>query len=416
MRFGAAGDGGGVMTQAAETLYHYYQQQAVLPTYAGLASSDDLRQHEALRRRLFLECLHLPPALFQGARLVEFGPDSGENALVFARWGARLTLVEPNPNSWARIREYFQRFALRDQLEALEPVALEQFETDRRFQVIDAEGFIYTVKPESIWINRFHQLLVEGGFVILFYYELFGSLLELMLKVIYMRAKTLMRDSEGVDVARRLFQAKWDSLPHTRAFESWVMDVLENPYVRLKYFFEASALCAQLSASGFSLYSAWPTYRNRLWVYWYKREVDPQRVLAQDARFVARSCLSFAFGRQLFLCAESDEAVAVVNRDLRNLLGAVDALIDTFAAETVDRCDRQLARIREIMLNEPILPDGAYDKQDVVRIVDSLRTILRLLATGDTGSLITRCQTDGAFIQAWGMPGHFAVFQKVRQG
>ena len=38
--------------------------------------------------------MSVPPALFRGADVLEFGPDSGENAVVFARWGARLTLVE----------------------------------------------------------------------------------------------------------------------------------------------------------------------------------------------------------------------------------------------------------------------------------------------------------------------------------
>ena len=101
------------MTPAApQHLYDYYKEAEVAPTFAGLTGEGDLDRYAAQRERLFTEILHLPPRLFADADVAEFGPDTGENALVFARWGAYLTLVEPNPRAWPAIRAYFRRFGL----------------------------------------------------------------------------------------------------------------------------------------------------------------------------------------------------------------------------------------------------------------------------------------------------------------
>jgi len=77
-------------------LYQYYEAQAFLPTFANFTSQADLDAYEVGRRTLFAERLAIPLRLFRGARLLEFGPDSGENALVLrrvslARRGSRVS-------------------------------------------------------------------------------------------------------------------------------------------------------------------------------------------------------------------------------------------------------------------------------------------------------------------------------------
>src|SRR5437867_368083 len=106
------------------TMHGYYASQDVLPTYGRLASGADLEAHERHRRRLFTDKLCLPPRIFTGARLLELGPDAGENSLAFALWGADCTLVEPNHKAHPVIREYFRRFELRHRLSALESAAV----------------------------------------------------------------------------------------------------------------------------------------------------------------------------------------------------------------------------------------------------------------------------------------------------
>lgn len=391
----------------ARRLYRYYQASMVLPTYTRLQTAEDLQQHAQQRARLYRDRLHLPPRLFRDARVLEFGPDAGENALVLACWGAQLTLVEPNEKAWPRIAEYFERFAL----QALEKMALEAFESPEQFDVIVAEGFIYTVRPKALWIDRFARLIKPEGLVSLFYYEAYGALMELTLKLIHARAKKLL-GQEPVAAARAVFEAKWDSIPHTRAFESWVMDVLENPFVRLRYFFQAEALCAQLAQAGFSLYSSWPTYRQALDVTWPKQAVSPARQQRLNADFIARSRLSFALGQQLFVCASSPAQVQAVSEALWQLLTWVDGLLEDFDAGTLGRCARQLGTLRAMVGSEAVLAETSAEKDRSLELLDSLERIFQDLAADRIERVIAHCNADAAFIRSWGLPGHYVVFQK----
>lgn len=400
-----------VMHNNISKLHLYYQQRGLLPTYARLVCEEDLDKYQAGRENLFWDKLRIPPQLFQGASLIEFGPDSGENALVFAKWGALLTLVEPNPRSWPCIEDYFRKFGLNGNFKSLEKVDLESYKASKKFSFIDAEGFIYTIRPESIWISLFDKILEDNGLFIISYCESFGSMFELMLKLIYSRARQITA-LESRDIAWRLFETKWNSIPHTRSFDSWLMDVLENPFVRLKYFFSAGPLCTQLAQSGFSLYSSWPNYVDMLDVYWHKKESSPDEKLAQNLDFISRSSLSFIFGKKLFFASESSDDVEVLNSLLWEIVSLIDRSIDDFDADSIENGIRLLNRVRDLIVNRPVIANSSQSKQGVFHVIDSINAIFKLLVVGDANSLISFCNSDGVFIKSWGLPAHFAVFRR----
>jgi len=396
---------------AHQTLHEYYRREDFLPTYGRFQSAGDLAEHALHRRRLFTDKLFLPPRLFQGARLIEFGPDSGENSLVFAQWGARCTLVEPNPNAHPQIRDYFERFGLKDRLAHLDGRDLAAFAatplvSGETYDIVDAEGFIYTVRPESLWIDLFARLLADDGLVILFYYEHFGGFMELLLKAIHacMRRTTGMGALES---AQALFAAKWDSIAHKRTLQAWVMDVLENPFVRLEYFLDARSLCDRLHQAGLHLYSSWPPYRDGLDVHWFKRVPSLEEVRKGEGAFIARSRLSHLCGRKLFLI-EQDESLEA---ELNPLLTAVDALIDDTDRAALEACREALSRVSERLQSARILADP-QDIAETLALIGSLERILQFLSTDATAELAAFCAADRAFLHFWGMPSHFAVFRK----
>src|SRR6266511_167439 len=183
------GNSTGKIRPMSENLFEYYKKQDVLPTFGGFQTAADLENHERQRRRLFTDLLSLPPRIFQGARLLEFGPDAGENSLVFAQWGAECTLAEPNPKAHSIIRDYFHRFQLSQRLVALEGWDVlsypEPSAPTGKFDLIDAEGFIYTVQPSSLWMTKLARLLRDDGMAVLFYCEAYGCFFELSLKVVH---------------------------------------------------------------------------------------------------------------------------------------------------------------------------------------------------------------------------------------
>ncbi|MEN6586045.1 MAG: methyltransferase domain-containing protein [Sulfuricella sp.] len=393
-----------------DTMYEYYLQQSVFPTHGGFDNEEDLARHEQHRRELFTDKLQLPARLFKDASLLEFGPDTAENTLVFARWGANCKLVEPNSKTHPVIREYFQRFGMGDKLTGLSGLDVRGYAEkpawDNKFDFVVAEGFIYTVRPESLWVELFSRIVERDGFAVLFYMEPFGSFFELMLKVVHSRYKQLS-GKRPVAAAEELYQAKWDSIPHRRTLESFTMDVLENPFVRLPYFLEPRSLCRQMVEAGFSLYSSWPVYSDALAVRWFKKTLSVSERVAETENFIAQSRLSHMFGYKLFLTGP----VEGLENDLMELLQLADGLIDRFEDANAQRLSRALERVEELLRSPKVIADQG-NIESALAAMDALRKLLALLEKGQTDAISAFCNNDPVFIRTWGMPSHFAVFRK----
>jgi hypothetical protein len=391
-------------------LFQYYERQDVLPTFGNFKSSESLEIYAAQRRELFAHKLLLPPSLFRGADVLEFGPDSGENAMVFASWGARMTLVEPNRQAHAKIRAYFAAFGLAERLRELALRDVEGFRSDCGFEIIDAEGFIYTIQPSEIWLSIFHRLLDPDGYAVVSYYERYGGFFELALKAIHAAGKALTGRTP-LETARRLFEAKWNSISHTRAFESWLMDVLENPFVRYRTFIDAGELCQTASGLGFDLHAAWPSYRDALDIYWHKKVYSPGEKLNRISQHLRRSRLSFLGGRKLYLVGRAP-AVDAVCASIDRLVRDVDRLIDDPFGDSLARVISGLASLRDAPKTTEILADEAADIEAFSGTLDSFFQIFCAIERRDATSLAALTQSETAFIDAWGQPAHFLVLRK----
>ncbi|SRR5260221_1647054 len=394
---------------AFEKLSDYYGSQSILPTFSRFNDVAALQRHEQHRHDLFTRKLNVPVRLFHNARLIEFGPDTGENSLVFAGWGADCTLVEPNIKAHPAIQQYFQTFGLGDRLSRLDSHDILDFSQTRnpneKFDFIDAEGFLFTVKPEQAWIDLFAKMLNPGGLVVLFDYEAYSTFFEFLLKVIHSHLRRVM-GLNAVDSARALFSAKWDSIPHRRPMEAWVMDVLENPFVRLRYLLDASQLARKMAASGLDLYSSWPPYKDALDVYWFKKTQATEDQLQHMADFVTRSRLSHMFGRKHFVAQLHSD----LETTLRELLTLMDGLIDKVESEAIDRC-LEIFRFIVQLIESPAVISDEEDLTLSLAAIRSVEEVLNIISTQDANRLIAFCNNDQAFIRTWGAPSHFAVYQ-----
>jgi len=391
-------------------LFQYYERQDILPTFGNFKSPAELDAYAAQRRALFSDKLLLPPRLFREADVLEFGPDSGENAMVFAGWGARLTLAEPNKQAHAKIRAYFDGFGLSASLKELVSADVEGFRSDRRFDLIDAEGFIYTVQPADAWLRIFHGLLNPEGHAVVSYYERYGGFFELALKAIHAAGKALT-GLPPLETGKLLFDAKWDSIPHTRRFESWLMDVLENPFVRYRYFIDAAELCRAADAVGFDIHAAWPSYRDTLDVYWHKKIRPDDEKLRRALEHLRRSRLSFLGGRKLYMVGRT-EVVESISSMLERLTRDVDVLIDDPLGDSLAHVVSSLAALRKTVEATEILADDNDDIDMFGATLDSFFRIFSAIGRRDVSALTGLTQSDTAFIGAWGLPAHFLVLRR----
>jgi hypothetical protein len=391
-------------------LFQYYERQDLLPTFGNFKGSDDLRRYAEGRQKFFRDKLLLPLRTFRDADLLEFGPDSGENALVFGQWGANLTLVEPNSKALGQIRKYFEQFDLAASLRELVSADVAGFRSEQKYDVIDAEGFIYTIHPTESWLSVFASLMRPDGYGVVSYYERYGGLFELTLKAIHAAAKALS-GKPSLESAELVFRTKWDSIPHTRAFASWVMDVMENPFVRLKYFLDATALVRQIHAQGFATHSSWPNYADPLMIAWHKTEIPNEVLVEKSVRHLERSRLSFAAGRKLYLAGDA-AAVDRIAAGLERLVVDVDALIeDPFGAHLTSFIEGLGTLAQQIRMT-PVVADDSGDVAAYCATLAAVQRIFTLVRERDLSGLLALTASDPAFIAEWGMPNHFLVMRR----
>ena len=391
-------------------LFQYYEHERFLPTFGNFENAAKLAQYATARHTIFAEKLSLPIRLFDNANVLEFGPDTGENALVFAQWGANLTLSEPNKNAHDQIRSYFERFALGDRLRHIGETDIEGFAGEERYDIIDAEGFIYTVQPTSLWLRVFGENLKPGGYAIVSYYETHGAFIELTLKAIHWAYKALT-SLPPEEAALNLYESKWNSIPHTRAFTSWVRDVLENPFVRLRYFLGASDLCRSASEHGFDVHSSWPCYKDLLDIYWHKKTLSRAEQLSRNAIHMDRSAFSFLSGQKMYLVGSAAE-IATCREVLNALVAQMDALIDQPLGDGLPVLLSGLRQLRQLAETANVLVDDEGSIGNFQTFLQTLESIFNAVQRRDLGEITRLTNTDRSFISAWGMPTHFLVLRK----
>jgi hypothetical protein len=287
---------------------------------------------------------------------------------------------------------------------------VEGFPRDRHFDVVDAEGFIYTIQPSAKWLGIFHQLLNPDGYAVLSYYERYGGFFELALKAIHAAGKALS-GRPPLETAQLLFEAKWNSIPHTRSFDSWLMDVLENPFVRYRYFLDAVDLCTTAHELGFDVHSAWPSYHDNLGVYWHRKILSGDEKLRRANRHLERSRLSFLGGRKLYLTGRPD-AVSAVSTSIEGLVFNVDRMIDAPFGEDLPRVISHFDTLRQSMRATEIFADEAADLAAIEATLDSFHRIFSAIGQRDFSAIAALTQSDPAFIGTWGQPSHFLVVRK----
>ncbi|MDP1837950.1 MAG: methyltransferase domain-containing protein [Reyranella sp.] len=395
----------------AGKLYSYYRDSGISPTFGSLQTEADLDRFCEQRARIFTLKLQMPPEMFRDARLLEFGPDTGENALAFARWGARIELVEPNTAVWPQLQAYFRHFGLENQLLGLHDKPIQEFAPAEQADIVVAEGFIHTVKPEKQWIDVVRQAVRPNGYLILFYYERRGLLMEVFHAALY-REFRRMAGQKGPDAARRLYGAKWDAIAHVRRFNSWVMDVLENPYTHSQFTLDAPRLIQMMAESDFELHQSWPRYRDDLRMQWHKAPESPSSIAAEVDSHLQRSALSHALGRTLY-CIGDNASVAAVGRQVDELLHAVDQALDVGGRQAWTSVAKGFVGLQSsIDRDNTIYAPSAEARRSAKAMLDSASRCATLAADGDAERLATFANADQSFVSFWGQPAHYSVFRK----
>jgi len=167
-----------------------------------------------------------------------------------------------------------------------------------RYDLVVPRVHLY-VQPTRAWLAAFHRLLRTGGLFFITYYERCGASSSWPLRALH-RAHQRLTGLGAEASAQRLYAAKWDAIPHTRRFESWVMDVLENPSCARR---RLSMRERSLRHGGERIRPllSYPHYGDVLAMEWHKREPALEERAARARAHIERSTLSFLAGRKLYI-------------------------------------------------------------------------------------------------------------------
>ncbi len=259
----------------SETLLAYYEENAFNPVPIRLSSETDWRDHAAKRRNLYERHLGIPVRLLNGSSVLEFGCNSGENALVLAVHGARLTLVEPHAQTLVQIRHTFEQYDLDSKIEKLVGQGVDEFQSDRLFDLVLAEGFLYTLNNRDEILDKLCKLIAPGGMGVLSFNDRVGGTLEILRRALLHRICQLsgiedIHSEASLLVTRSTFGPDWNRIPTSRTIEAWWKDNLVNPFYTSPYLWSYHELLPRLGQNDCQVSGTSPSWSLADAYSWYK--------------------------------------------------------------------------------------------------------------------------------------------------
>lgn len=398
------------------TLRHYYQKKKLQVAYRNLKNKDQLDAFVEQRKNFLAQKLSLPIDYFEGKKILEFGPGSGENSMCFAIQGAELTLVEPNLDSHEHIISYFDQYDLRDRLKLLSSETLESFSQSDIFDFIDAEGFLASVRPKDLWINLIRGHLKPDGLLLMSYFEWHGSFFEryvnVLGKLITSRERSnLNAHSLQFNFTKKLMEKKWESIGSRRSFETWYLDHIISPYSSLEYSFDAISLVNLVSQEGFMIHSSCPNYLDKINVDWYKRIPNQEEQAKSCREYIQRNSLSFMLGCKCFFTGSQSQLISYYGK-IKKILTGISNIEEKVEAKTLVKLQDDLEELTQFVegnQNNFYMPELTY----VLALLKLVRSGISIAHRGDESELVTTLADNTAFMNWWGSPVHFLVLRKL---
>ena len=257
------------------SLLAYYQQNRFNPVPIALEDQAAWDSHFAKRLNLYQRHLGIPLSLLRDRSILELGCNTGENALVLASVGANLTLVEPNKRALPPLKALFKKFGLEERIVALLQEDADSFKSNTQYDVVLAEGFVYTLANRDEMVQKIGSLLAPGGLAVISFNDRYGGLLEMTRRMLLWRACQLaaiddVHSEASLQLARQLYGQDFARLNASRPFEAWWKDTLVNPLFVSAYLWSYPELLSLVERAGCEFYSSSPGWTSAEHFAWYK--------------------------------------------------------------------------------------------------------------------------------------------------
>lgn len=240
-------------------IHEYYKNKNINPTGFELTTKEQLDEHRRKRYNLYVNKLHIPNIIWKDARVLDCGCASGENSLILAELGANITFIEPVKEFTDELKELFRYWELDNQISDIYNVEIQKYDTNKKYDVVICEALIDTLDNKSEVYKKLFSLVNEDGLLITTTLDPMGSFLEYF-KIFL--ARHVINDVE-------FLREDYEKIPHSRSFESWIDDTVNNGFVNSSSFYGFNKLMRDIKELKPVYYSSYPNYSPDGYV-WYK--------------------------------------------------------------------------------------------------------------------------------------------------
>lgn len=256
------------------TMVDYYRSNYFNPVTISVEDEVVWNSHFIKRHNLYMRHLGIPLSFLKGRSVVEFGPNSGENALVLAIYGANLTLVEPNEQVLPRLKELFERFSVMDRVKDLRVESMTDFQSETLYHLAIAEGFLFTLPNRDQLVVKMASLLMPGGLGVISFNDRYGGLMEFTKKLVLWHACRLSNEdihSNGsLKLAKTFFNDEFMKLNASRTFYAWWKDTMVSPFVASQFLWSFKEILPLLENANCAFHSSSPKWQTGNLFTWYK--------------------------------------------------------------------------------------------------------------------------------------------------
>jgi len=289
--------------------YEYYHTNNFLPSIAHLKNYEDFKKYANIRVNLYQRHLGIPVSLLSNQKVLEVGCGTGDNALVFASAGCRMTLLDADENIWESLFANFKRFGLDDQIEGTHCTNVSDFNPEVSYNLIMAEGFLFTCEDRNEILLKLVDKLVPGGFISVSYPDTIGSFMEFLKKAAFIKG-LILNDIENplsknaIEFGRTLFGDAHSTLHNPRSFETWLIDCIASPFLQADMCWTAESIIRKLLPKNMIYYSSSPSIHEIDILSWYKDVSSTDQW--NEAALIGHSArsASFVFGEKVTFPSE----------------------------------------------------------------------------------------------------------------
>lgn len=206
----------------------YYGEHHISPVRQNI---DDIEIHYERRKKLYRQC-GIPVRAFYNAEILEVGPGGGYNTLAFFHWGCKhIDLVEANPTGIEEMENLFVMHSVMDKQYKIFPCRIENYNTQKRYDVIIAEGFLPSIYNQKEVISKLSELVEKNGIIVITCSDNVCYFIETLKRLVGIAITAdILEYEQKVEKLVDFFSPQLSKLRGvSRSAKDWVQDQILNP-------------------------------------------------------------------------------------------------------------------------------------------------------------------------------------------